>query len=48
MGIERESNKKFVFRNGYRERATKNLCSEMGRERERARIYVQKGRKLII
>ena len=42
MGIERESNKKFVFRNGYRERATKNLCSEMGREREREHVSMYK------
>ena len=40
MGIEREreSNKKSVFRNGYRERATKKLVFRNG-EREREYVY---------
>ena len=40
-----------MFRNGYRKRAIKNLCSEMGRERERerdhARICVQKSKRVV-
>ena len=53
MGIKREQQQicvqKQVQRDGYREKATKNLCSEMGRERERERqrIYVQKGKRIV-